>query len=225
MNTLKFLLTNCKKLLAGSVLLSGVTAALGDDLRVGVFARDPEPILETESTGIDFPAFPERLLRTGPALSVPDFGVNGTEPRGSSIRPAFGDSRDLNSSVRPASARELRLRPRFNELPSVRPVDDFAAPSRTRFPARERSDSPASDPFIPAPVPRSLLDEESEKINELLTRRYSNPVTVRVIRSLTSAKAVELFAEVSRRIDDRSLEPTSYDIRVRRAAAKPWTCA
>jgi carboxyl-terminal processing protease len=42
-------------------------------------------------------------------------------------------------------------------------------------------------------------------------------VTVRVIRSLNPQQAVELFAEVSRRIDERSLEPTSYDVRVRRA--------
>ncbi|MFM7038266.1 MAG: S41 family peptidase [Planctomycetaceae bacterium] len=217
MNTQKFLLTHFKKLLAGSLILSGATFSMADDVRFGVFSMDPEPVEEAEASAFEFPAFPQRLLRTAPVLDVRDNGFRGVDPRGLSVRPAVDESRDRNLGVRPASARELRLRPRLNELPFVRPGDDFAAPDRTRIPVRERSDGPATDPFIPAPVPRGLLDEESEKINELLTRRYSNPVTVRVIRSLTPAKAVELFAEVSRRIDDRSLEPTSYDVRVRRA--------
>jgi len=73
------------------------------------------------------------------------------------------------------------------------------------------------DPFVPAPVPRSQMDAESQKIDEILTLRYQNPVTVRAIRAMTSTQGTELFSEVSQRIDARSLEPTSYDVRVRRA--------
>lgn len=73
------------------------------------------------------------------------------------------------------------------------------------------------DPFVPAPLPESQLDDESDKIDELITIRYQNPVTVRAIRAMTNNQALALFSEVSQKIDERSLEPTSYDVRVRRA--------
>ncbi|MFO0979581.1 MAG: S41 family peptidase [Planctomycetaceae bacterium] len=95
----------------------------------------------------------------------------------------------------------------FNE-----PVDD--APYRRQSP---RYDLDRLDPFVPAPLPRGQEDEETSKIDELLTIRYSNPVNVRAIRAMSSQQAVQLFAEVSQKIDERSLEPTSYDVRVRRA--------
>ncbi len=34
---------------------------------------------------------------------------------------------------------------------------------------------------------------------------------------MSNNQALSLFAEVSQKIDERSLEPTSYDVRVRRA--------
>lgn len=73
------------------------------------------------------------------------------------------------------------------------------------------------DPFVPAPLPEGQLDDEASKIDELITIRYQNPVTVRAIRAMSNAQAVALFSEVSQKIDERSLEPTSYDVRVRRA--------
>ncbi len=98
------------------------------------------------------------------------------------------------------------------------------------FPARRRSSPdglsrgrPAAspddglDPFIPAATPDSVVDNESEQIRLVLTSRYSNPATVRAVRAMSGRQAVELYAEVSSRIDERSLEPTSYDVRVRRA--------
>ena len=60
-------------------------------------------------------------------------------------------------------------------------------------------------------------NDESASIDELITIRYQNPVNVRAIRAMTSTQAVQLFSEVSQKIDERSLEPTSYDLRVRRA--------
>lgn len=73
------------------------------------------------------------------------------------------------------------------------------------------------DPFVPAPTPSTVVDEESERIKAVLTGRYSNPATVRAVRALSARQATELYSEVSGRIDERSLEPTSYDVRVRRA--------
>lgn len=92
------------------------------------------------------------------------------------------------------------------------PVND--APYRRESP---RYDLDRLDPFVPAPLPRGQEDEETLKIDELLTIRYSNPVNVRAIRAMTSQQAVQLYSEVSQKIDERSLEPTSYDVRVRRA--------
>ncbi len=105
--------------------------------------------------------------------------------------------------------------------------DDFARNERfdrtyDRMPAQEGTNdrfrpSTDRDPFIPAPLPESQLDTEASKINELITIRYQNPVTVRAIRAMSNAQATALFSEVSQKIDERSLEPTSYDVRVRRA--------
>lgn len=73
------------------------------------------------------------------------------------------------------------------------------------------------DPFIPAPLPLSEQDRESSAIDEVITIRYQNPATVRAIRAISHNQAIQLFSEVSQKIDERSLEPSSYDVRVRRA--------
>lgn len=75
----------------------------------------------------------------------------------------------------------------------------------------------SQDPFIPVPLPKSQSGSERSVINEIITQRYQNPVTVRVIRAMTSSQAVSLFSEVSQKIDERSLELPSYDVRKRRA--------
>lgn len=95
--------------------------------------------------------------------------------------------------------------PRYERLPARRSNNDRFTPIDER------------DPFVPAPLPESRLDDEASKIDELLTIRYQNPVTVRAIRAMSNNQALALFAEVSQKIDERSLEPTSYDVRVRRA--------
>ncbi len=72
------------------------------------------------------------------------------------------------------------------------------------------------NPFISTPLPNkeSLANDA---IDEVITIRYQNPVTLRAIRAISGDQAVKLFSEVSQKIDERSLEPTSYDVRVRRA--------
>ncbi len=96
------------------------------------------------------------------------------------------------------------------------PVDRYAPVDRNA-PVDRYAPANGRDPFVPAQQPQGQLDDETSAINNLLTYRYQNPVTVRAIRAMSTTQAVQLFAEVSEKIDERSLEPTSYDLRVRRA--------
>ena len=99
--------------------------------------------------------------------------------------------------------------------------NDQFEPADERIPDRGTRNSGSStrdlqDPFTPIPLP----DRESlsnDVIDEILTVRYQNPVTLRAVRAITSGQAGQLFSEVSQKIDERSLEPTSYDVRVHRA--------
>lgn len=81
-----------------------------------------------------------------------------------------------------------------------------------RLPSRD-----GRDPFVPAPLPRGRIDDEAKSIDELISARYQNPVNVRALRAMTSDQALKLFAEVSQKIDERHVEPSTYDLRVRRA--------
>lgn len=93
------------------------------------------------------------------------------------------------------------LRDEFDRLP----LDDSRLP-----PLNGR------DPFVPAPLPEGRTDSETQTIDELISARYQNPVNVRAVRAMSANQALQLFEEVSRRIDERALEPSSYDLRVRR---------
>lgn len=204
MNAIEVITRNLKTTLAGSLLLAGSAMSLADEPRRGMFSVD----LEMGDTATDFPAFPQRLVRSGVGRSEPVERSRSRVAPATILRP--------ERRVLPVSGRELRLRPLLDsDFPEI--PDDFSGTRPDSAPVPVRPGRSLPDPFVPAPVPRGLMDDESEKINEMLTRRYSNPVTVRVIRSLNPQQAVELFAEVSKRIDERSLEPTSYDLRVRRA--------
>ncbi len=105
---------------------------------------------------------------------------------------------------------------RYSPLDRYAPADRFA-PADRNAPADRYAPASGRDPFVPAQQPQSQLDDETSTISNLLTYRYQNPVTVRAIRAMSTSQAVQLFAEVSEKIDERSLEPTSYDLRVRRA--------
>ena len=87
----------------------------------------------------------------------------------------------------------------------------------TVAPTAAPADVPVFDEFVPAPLPDAVTDPESEEIRAALTARYSSPPLVRAVRSMSLTAALNLHAEVSERIDARSLEPTSYETRVRRA--------
>jgi len=181
----------------------------------------------------DFPALPatwsefSRSRTSDNTLADPFGGVSRSRsPKETRYRVPLDNGYDTRNSDRPLDDRGYNA-PTDNYRRDDYRRDDFAREEPydrmyDRAPVRPNTDerySPADgrDPFVPAPQPRDLQDTETSRINELLTIRYQNPVTVRAIRAMTSAQAVALFAEVSQKIDERSLEPTSYDVRVRRA--------
>jgi len=181
----------------------------------------------------DFPALPatwsefSRSRTSDNTLADPFGGVSRSRsPKETRYRVPLDNGYDTRNSDRPLDDRGYNA-PTDNYRRDDYRRDDFAREvpydrMYDRAPVRPNTDerySPADgrDPFVPAPQPRDLQDTETSRINELLTIRYQNPVTVRAIRAMTSAQAVALFAEVSQKIDERSLEPTSYDVRVRRA--------
>lgn len=102
-----------------------------------------------------------------------------------------------------------------------RPEGDFFREDRFEritppLPANQNGGSHArdgSDLFVPLPPPGKMDSE----IDAILTGRYQNPMTVRAIRAIGRSQAEQLLAEVYQKIDERSLEPTSNHIRVRRA--------
>ncbi|MCA9062253.1 MAG: S41 family peptidase [Planctomycetaceae bacterium] len=77
--------------------------------------------------------------------------------------------------------------------------------------------SNGNDPFMTPGTPQTQLDDEAKAIYDLITRRYENPANVRAIRAMSANQAAQLFNEVSQKIDERHLEPVSYDLRVQRA--------
>lgn len=72
-----------------------------------------------------------------------------------------------------------------------------------------------TDPFTPA-LPRREGGMDVEAIRKAITARYSNPVNVRAVQSMSANQGLALFREVSRQTDSRHLEPSAYDLRVRR---------
>lgn len=72
-----------------------------------------------------------------------------------------------------------------------------------------------TDPFTP-PLPRRESGNEAEAVFKAISARYSNPVNVRSVSSMSSTQAMALYREVSQQTDQRHLEPSSYDLRIRR---------
>ncbi|MEP3479444.1 MAG: S41 family peptidase [Fuerstiella sp.] len=122
----------------------------------------------------------------------------------------------------PMPNRSDRLQDPFQRLEDLGSTNRGGNPFSDRFqdlPApptsRPTSERPSTDPFVP-PLPRREGNEAAENIYKAITNRYSNPVTLRAIQSMSSAQALNLYTEVSTQTDRRHLEPSSYDLRVRR---------
>ena len=160
----------------------------------------------------DFPELPASWSTFGRRANPSAAPVDSfSRPAGSREFDSGSDNRSLESR----NDGQVRYRvPLDNSVPSS---DDRSSPVDRYAPVDRDAPSSGRDPFVPSQQPQGQLDDETSTINNLLTSRYQNPVTVRAIRAMTTTQAVQLFAEVSEKIDERSLEPTSYDLRVRRA--------
>lgn len=75
---------------------------------------------------------------------------------------------------------------------------------------------PGIDPLTPPLPRRDNGNSEAEAIYKGISARYGNPVNVRAVRSMSSSQALQLYREVNQQTDQRHLEPSSYDLRVRR---------
>ena len=123
--------------------------------------------------------------------------------RNDRLQDPFRSLEDLGSPNRGDNAFDDRIQD-LPPPPTSRPIN-----GRT---GTERS---GTDPFVP-PLPRREGNEAAENIYQAITNRYSNPVTLRAIQSMSSAQALNLYTEVSAQTDRRHLEPSSYDLRIRR---------
>lgn len=112
--------------------------------------------------------------------------------------------------------------PRRSRPSNFDPRNDYAPNSNFRSPLpqdrREFQDriQPGVDPLTPPLPRRGSGDSEAEQIFQGISARYGNPVNVRSVRSMSSSQALQLYREVNQQTDQRHLEPSSYDLRVRR---------
>jgi carboxyl-terminal processing protease len=133
---------------------------------------------------------------------------DGVDARGSRLR----DS--VPTGVR--RSRRPEYRDEYSDREALPLRDDRQLRDNRRYRPVDRP-LEGRDPFVPAPLPRGRRDDETTTINDQITARYTNPVNVRAVRAMTADQAVQLYAEVSQKIDERHLEPSPYDLRVRRA--------
>jgi carboxyl-terminal processing protease len=115
------------------------------------------------------------------------------------------DYSNFDSNYRPTPIGRDRL-----SDPVVDDDYDFGSPG----PPEENRVRPGLDRFTP--LPRRETGNEAEAILKAISARYGNPVNVRAARSMSSSQALAVYREVSRQTDQRHLEPSSYDLRIRR---------
>ena len=138
-------------------------------------------------------------------------------------RQQISRSRGWNDSAKPAESRSVI------RSAGLRFGDDQATDQKDPIPYHER-DRRISQPFGPSPdesdrksEPPAASDQndsglfDESTVDAIITARYTNPVTQRAIRSMSRVQAIELYAEISQRIDERHLQPTNYRTRTERA--------
>lgn len=154
---------------------------------------------------------------------------------------AVGDLEALmsgSSAVVTASAesRDVRIRPARSSRSGSQRMQVLAGAEFRYFqdpPGFADPHSPEYRPFTTNPEdtggenrrltePVQSLPPEAEQdladlISKTLTLRYGDPLTARVLRTISREQALDLFDEVSRKIDERALEPTPYAARMQRA--------
>jgi carboxyl-terminal processing protease len=152
------------------------------------------------------------------------YSASGSSDAGSATRLWNGSNVSGVSSGTSSSGRTAGMRfnddatDRKNAVPFHERDRGIAQPP-VPFPVEgdRNSDSPDTlgHPDKPDHRDIGLMDESA--VDAIITARYTNPVTRRAIRSMSRTQAVELFAEISHRIDERHLQPTNYQTRTDRA--------
>jgi carboxyl-terminal processing protease len=147
---------------------------------------------------------PGRRVGDGRLNSLPD-SFRQPALRGSTDRRDFGYASDN----RAGSATQIRYR-----VPLDRPSGNSQYPP---IPPKDVDERDFREQYVPVPLPGRAEDDEVRKIFDSVTRRYQSPTLIRSLRSMSGNQAQQMFTEVARKIDERALKPSSYDVRTRRA--------
>jgi carboxyl-terminal processing protease len=135
----------------------------------------------------------------------------------STYRPEFpsyqnnNDVDPLRSRLSDPNSRRFPLDLRSRDPDTRHELDLWPSRGEDRLPARHEP-LPSYDN-----EPAEETQTEAEKIQSRITNRYSDPVIVRFVMSLTADRGLSLYQETARLIDSRHLEPSSYQMRVQRA--------
>ncbi|MDG2127485.1 MAG: S41 family peptidase [Fuerstiella sp.] len=146
----------------------------------------------------------ERRYRTLPLSHIPRPGGSSESRYRIPLEQVDYSNFDSNDRLSP-------LRHDRGGDPTVGDDLDFRSPLWSR----ENPVRPGLDPFTP-PLPQRETGSEAESIFKAISARYGNPVNVRAARSMSSRQALAVYREVSQQTDQRHLEPSSYDLRIRR---------
>lgn len=186
------------------------------------------------SRGGDFGYQPRQQL---PREDYRDTGYRGRLqdpfrlPSYDNYNPTRSQSAPLSRNYRGESPTQTHYRMPLDRVDYTSPVRDDIRNSRPgdwspnsglqnpfRPPANPYQDrvQPGLDPLTPPLPRRDDGNNEAEAIYKGISARYGNPVNVRAVRSLSSTQALQLYREVNQQTDQRHLEPSSYDLRIRR---------
>ena len=173
---------------------------------VGLMAADVSAQSRRSTVSYDaneFGASPDSYFDRGGLSSYPlDNGFN-SRPTYNSQSPSR--SRDPAYPTRPVS-RDEGLEPSpFQSFP----LDTSSTTPRQSTPSRTFDDLQNWDAEY-APRPRSFQVEDLPR-----PQRYADPRVVRLLQQMTQASGESLFAEISQYIDQRHIQPTNYQQRVR----------
>ena len=154
-------------------------------------------------TPADFPSRQIRSRQNG-ASSLPDpFRLPALQDRNS------GRGIDFPRDRRSRPQTQTRYR-----IPYDQGFDERALPAG---PMDDVSDRDFREQYVPVPLPGRADDDEVREIFDGITARYQDPTLIRSLRSMSASQSQSLYREVSQKIDERALEPSSYDVRTRRA--------
>jgi carboxyl-terminal processing protease len=92
--------------------------------------------------------------------------------------------------------------------------NDYRNDYRNEYPTDYRNEYLPPRPAIPQAPELS----EVEQIQQMLSARYGNPVVQRFLFNVSPEQTLNVYREASQLIDSRHMQPTSYDVRTKRAA-------